>query len=536
MTLIAVILLAAPASPKDSSYFPPSDARGGWRTLANADEVRQRTAIDVGKLDEAFAYVQGTSQHGGLLVARHGYLVYEKYFGRGHREATPEMASCGKAVTSVAVGIALAGKRSLIPRGLDEKVFTPKYMPKEIFPLDDPRKAEITLGQLLAMSAGIRGTNPGFVHGQKVEFADPAKDGPIATTDEVALHQSLWTAPGQGYSYATSSSHLASIVLRRLTGMEMQRYIDENLAKPMGWGRWGYALNRPGLKMDHTPGGGSIAMRPTDALRFAYLMLHEGRWGSRQLVPADFVRACGRPSPYNPHSNHSLNFVVNEDGHVAGAPKDAYWKAGNGGHSFYVVPSLDMVIYKLGGREEQYDPALTGLPVLYKYDGSRDGWKATSGGMGTERTLELVVAAATDAPKLAKGIPTARAPYVLKSMNDLKKNTDLFADKTANYTVQYMQEEDKTQLGACEVHEGKDHVFVVIDGKGIYNVGGTLEEPREVSPGEWRGARLKDAKAFPVSKGDVIVIPRGTAHYRDSKGSALSLLSISIYSAPPAAH
>ena len=33
-----------------------------------------------------------------------------------------------------------------IPDGLDTKVFTEKYLP-EAFPLDDPRKAQITLGQ-----------------------------------------------------------------------------------------------------------------------------------------------------------------------------------------------------------------------------------------------------------------------------------------------------------------------------------------------------------------------------------------------------
>lgn len=33
----------------------------------------------------------------------------------------------------------LKEKASLIPNGLDEKVFTPKYLPGEFFPLDDPR-------------------------------------------------------------------------------------------------------------------------------------------------------------------------------------------------------------------------------------------------------------------------------------------------------------------------------------------------------------------------------------------------------------
>lgn len=40
------------------------------------------------------------------------------------------------------------------------------------------------------------------------------------------------------------------------------------------------------------------------------------------------------------------------------------------------MPSLDLVIYKMGGAENQYDPALTRLPVKYSYDGSRSNWEA----------------------------------------------------------------------------------------------------------------------------------------------------------------
>jgi CubicO group peptidase (beta-lactamase class C family) len=401
LSLAAMQVLAAA-----QMYYPPPDAKGGWRTLKDGSEIRKAVGLDVDKLDEAFHYVQQTSQHGGLLVVRHGYLVYEKYFGRGNREALPELASCGKAFTSIAVGIMLKEKHDLIPDGLDQKVFTPKYMPADIFPLDDPRKAEITLGQLLSMSAGIRGTNPVYVKGEKQTWDSPASDnGPYSTTDGYALHQSLWCAPGACYSYATTSPHLASIVLRRLTGMEMEDYMRLRLTGPIGFGTWGYAMYRPNLKggidtegrMYHTPGGGSNAVRSTDVLRFAYLLLHEGKWGDKQIVPAEFVRMCGRMASYNPHYTHSFNFNVNEDAHVEGVPRDAYWKAGSGGYCIYVVPSLDMVIYKMGGTESQYDPKLTRLPVLYQYDGSRDGWKPGDPkaiGDSTSETLKRVVAAA----------------------------------------------------------------------------------------------------------------------------------------------
>ena len=362
----------------------------------DAAEIRSVAGMDVQKLDEAFRYAEQTSQHGGLLVARHGYLIYEKYFGRGNREANPDMASCGKAFTSISCGILLKEKHGRIPEGLDQKVFTKEYLP-EAFPLDDPMKAEIKLGQLLTMAAGLHGdgANPGYVNGEKVTLPAVALDKSL-DIDMAALRIPMWTKPGGGYSYASGSPHIASIVLRHLAGMEMQQYIDEKLAKPMHFGRWTYALHRGDVTLPHTPGGGSIALRATDALRFAYLLLHNGRWGDRQLVPAEYVALCSRPSPYDTHYPFSLQFEVNADGHVAGAPRDAFWKSGAGGFGIYVVQSLDMVVYKLGGTDRQYDPAVTGLPMLYKYDGSRDNWKSQGINVddGVRRTLELVVAAA----------------------------------------------------------------------------------------------------------------------------------------------
>ncbi|HWB96542.1 MAG TPA: serine hydrolase [Bryobacteraceae bacterium] len=383
--------------PAASTYYPPPDEKGGWRSLTGASEKKLRAVagVDRTKLDEAFQLAQETTQHGGLVVVRHGYLVYEKYFGRGHRNANPDMASCGKAFTSIACGIMLQEKRDRIPQGLDTKVFTKEYLP-EAFPLDDPAKAEITMGQLLTMTAGFHGegTQSGYVHGKEVKLQPVPQDRSLGL-DMSAIRYPLWCKPGEGWSYSSPSPHIASIVLRHLVGMDLKDYIAEKLGRPMQWGAWNYCLYRNGVTLPHANGAGSIALHATDALRFAYLLLHQGRWKDQQLVPAAYVALCGRPSPYNPHYPYSLEFEVNQDGHVSRAPRDAYWKSGAGGFAIYVVPSLDMVIYKLGGNDAAYDPALTRLPQPGGYDGSRSGWKATRRipQSGVPAVLELVSAA-----------------------------------------------------------------------------------------------------------------------------------------------
>jgi CubicO group peptidase (beta-lactamase class C family) len=335
---------------------------------------------------------------------RHGYLFFERYFGRAARDANPDMASTGKAFTSIACGIMLKEFHDKIPDGLETKVFTEAFLP-EALPLDDPRKAEIKLGQLLCMTAGYNGEGgspTGIVNG-KAEQLKPVPGQNIRNLDESSIRCALWTDPGAGYSYSSPSPHVASIVLRHVTGMELQDYIRDRLAKPMGWGAWGYCLHRGNYDMPHANGAGSIALHATDALRFGYCLLHDGRWKDEQLVPADYIKLCHTPSPYNPHCPFSLQFEHNADGHVAGAPRDAFYKSGAGGFGIFVVPSLDVVIYKLGGNNGQYDPALTGISLTFEPDTSRDNWKpilrtpfnegSLGGDDGLRRVLEMVSAA-----------------------------------------------------------------------------------------------------------------------------------------------
>ncbi len=98
-----------------SEYFPPPDSAGGWRTAKDAAQVRELAAMDLSKLEQAWEFTQRCTQNGGLLVVRRGYLVFEKYFGRASRSANPDMASTGKAYTSIACGIMLREFRD--PRG-----------------------------------------------------------------------------------------------------------------------------------------------------------------------------------------------------------------------------------------------------------------------------------------------------------------------------------------------------------------------------------------------------------------------------------
>jgi len=384
-------------------YFPPPDTDGGWRVAKTEKDVRDLAGMDLSKLEPAYTMTERSTGNGGLVVVHKGYLCFERYFGRASRDANPDMASTGKAFCSIACGIMLHEFKDKIPEGLDTKVFTETYLPQAI-PLNDPRKANITLGQLLCMTGGYwgEGQSPtGYVKDTpKVQPLKPVPGQNIKDLDASSLAVPLWTDPGAGYSYSSPSPHIASIVLRNVSGMELKDYIQERLAKPQGWGAWDYCLHRGDYIMPHANGAGSTALHATDALRFGYCLAQKGKWKEQQLVPLAYIQKCQTWSPYNEHTPFSLQWEHNADGHVAGAPIDAFWKSGAGGFCLYVVPSLDLVIYKLGGKDGQYDPSLTLIPQPeQKHD--RDGWQPIpshsfqegTGVASLNRVLEMVCAA-----------------------------------------------------------------------------------------------------------------------------------------------
>lgn len=362
MRLLSLLVLTTtlPAA----TYFPPPDTEGGWRTTKDAAEARALAGIDLARLEQAArAAERSNADNGGLLVVSKGYLVLERYYGKAHRNANPDMASTGKAFTSIACGVMLQEFKAKLPDGLDTKVYAQEFLP-EAFPLRDPREADIRLGHLLCMTSGHNGegATPSAVVRGATQALKPTKGQDIRDIDGSSLRTPLWAGPGEGYSYSSPAPHIASMVLRRVTGKELPAYLDEKFAQPMGWGPWGYCLYRGDITMAHANGAGSIALRATDAVRFGYCLAQGGRWRDRQLIPADYLKLCQQALPYNPHFPFSLQFEHNQAGQILGAPRDAFYKTGANGFCLYIVPSLDLVIYKLGGKDGQWNPDLTRIP------------------------------------------------------------------------------------------------------------------------------------------------------------------------------
>src|SRR5882762_4349177 len=188
----AFLFICASSLLHAADYFPSPDNAGGWRTATNAAQARELAGMDLPRLEQAWEFTQRCTQNGGLLVVRNGHLVFEKYVGRASRNVNPDMASTGKAYTSIACGIMLQEFHDKISEGLDTKVFTPKFLPEAFSAdgkLDDERRSDITLGQLLCMTGGYNGEggSPTAVVMSKAFPLKPSPGQNIRNLDESSL-------------------------------------------------------------------------------------------------------------------------------------------------------------------------------------------------------------------------------------------------------------------------------------------------------------------------------------------------------------
>jgi mannose-6-phosphate isomerase-like protein (cupin superfamily) len=70
----------------------------------------------------------------------------------------------------------------------------------------------------------------------------------------------------------------------------------------------------------------------------------------------------------------------------------------------------------------------------------------------------------------------------------------------------------RDKSGEAEAHANwADHIFVQ-EGGATMILGGTIEQPREVGPGETRGSGVSGGKSFAMHPGDYVYVPVNTAH------------------------
>lgn len=292
----------------------------------------------------------------GLLVVRHGYLVLEEYFDGWTADRLHALQSVTKSVTSVLVGIAI--ERGAI-RGVDERILG--FLPDldSIANLDD-RKRRLAVEDLLTMRSGTdyHERGPSSPHSQLNRRA--------RGWDRFYLDRPMVAEPGSRFQYDSGGVILLSSLIERRTGLHADRFADRHLFAPLDIRERRWFKNREG----HPHTGGGLDLRPRDMAKLGLLYLRKGRWGERQVVPADWVeRSVRRHVEVNRHPHNVgygyLWWIHEPD--PGGSSGEEIWAAqGFRGQYIFVVPEHDMVVVVTGGTRS-YADELRPVGFLYSH-------------------------------------------------------------------------------------------------------------------------------------------------------------------------
>lgn len=134
--------------------------------------------------------------------------------------------------------------------------------------------------------------------------------------------------------------------------------------------------------------------------------------------------------------------------------------------------------------------------------------------------------AQTTTPEPYQVFTSGKLTDAMKALQSKPGNDNLFASKALPFTV-VMTTEEKKSAKEFEYHEGRDHIFQILDGTTVYELGGTPKDARNTKPGEWLAPASEGATSLTLHKGDMLVIPRGTPHKRNTETTVtFTLISI----------
>lgn len=277
-----------------------------------------------------------------VRVYRHGCLV-----GVGSNDPDLEATllpgwSMTKGVMSLVVGRAVALGRLSV----DDPIG--RYLH-----VDDPRKAAITVRQLLNQTSGLR-----------MAWVDDLTD---AAHDSVAalLARPFEAVPGTTFDYAQTTVTMLGAVVQSAVGEDLQAFAQRELFGPIGITTQDWDWFRDGA--GHTQGFAFLQMRPEAWARLGRLLEQDGVWSGRRLLDPVYIDQGRKGTAANPcygflwRNNDGVG--CRQTGPLLGlettanwmptVPTDAYGLSGMLDQLVLVIPSLDMVVVRLGLLPQQ---------------------------------------------------------------------------------------------------------------------------------------------------------------------------------------
>ncbi len=317
-------------------YFPPITGNQ-WDTV-NPSSVNWCWTC----LDTVDRYLTSKNTK-GFLILKDGKIAWERYYGTFTKDSLWYWASAGKTLTAMLIGI--AQEKGLL--SIQQK--TSQYLGQGWTNLSLPREDSITIRHQLTMTTGL----------------DDGVPDDNCTVDSCLIYK----APaGTRWAYHNAPYLLLQSVLDSCSPLNLAQLTNQ-------WVK--FRIGMSGLWYD-----GIYYSRLRDIARFGLLNLAQGNWNGQAILgDTAYFRQMTTPSQtlnrsygylwwLNGQPNHMLPLtqILYSGQLVPNAPPDMMAALGKNDQKIYVVPSMNLVVVRLGESSGQsmlalssFDNALWGL-------------------------------------------------------------------------------------------------------------------------------------------------------------------------------
>ncbi len=277
----------------------------------------------------------------GLLILHKDSIKHESYYLGHSQDQTHISWSMAKSFVATLLGIALE-------EGKFESIEDPvtKYVPE----LKGSGYDGVRIKDILQMSSGVR-FNEDYVD----FYSDINRFG-----RNFALGNSLDNfckslvnekPPGTVNHYVSIDTQVLGMLLKRITGQSLSSYLEEKIWHPIGMehdAQW--ITDNEGMEV--ALGGLNISLR--DYARFGHLMLNNGQFKGKQIVPRQWIKDSVTPdAPHvmpGPSSKYKSNFGYGYQWWIPEDADGAFLARGVYNQFIYIYPKQDLVIVKNSGN------------------------------------------------------------------------------------------------------------------------------------------------------------------------------------------
>jgi CubicO group peptidase (beta-lactamase class C family) len=288
-----------------------------------------------------------------LLVAKGDRMVFEHYeTGKDELWGTPlgrvtfgptvlhDLRSVSKSVVGLLYGIALA----------DGKVPPPEAKLYAQFPeyadlAAQPGRDRLTIAHVLTMTLGIEWDELTIPYGTAGNSENAMVDSPDRY--RYILERPIIGEPGVKWIYCGGATALLGRLITKGTGEKLLDYARRVLFEPLGFGPSEWVLDSVG----EPQAASGLRLLPRDMLKVGQLVLANGAWKGRQIVPADWVKRATTPV-VTIEGRGGYGYQWYTGTLAAGTPRALPWASGIGwgGQRLFVAPQLDLVVAMSAGN------------------------------------------------------------------------------------------------------------------------------------------------------------------------------------------